>query len=258
MVSSPLPGAIALAATLLLAGGCASSGPYWNAADREAAEATEQRERLERAEAEATAVRERELARQAEAAALEAERLRASEIPAESAATAIVDEPAVTGERSEIEQSDLEDLDPPAVLSPGDAGMAPAPGSPASDTADGPQGLYDRSLMELDAGRVAAAEEGFQRFLAENPTSDLADNAQFWLAESALRRTDVDTALAGFRAVVENYPEGNKLPDALLKVGACLALLGEAESAATVYRELLTRFPETAAAEIARARLATP
>jgi tol-pal system protein YbgF len=144
----------------------------------------------------------------------------------------------VPRQRSGIEQSDLNELDELDEV-----------------REDEPRMLYERSLELLEQGRLPEAEAGLTRFLAANPDSDLADNAQFWLAEGALRRGDVASALAGFRAVVENYPEANKIPDALLKVGSCLSTLGEPESAATVYRELLARFPETAAAETARQRL---
>ena len=57
---------------------------------------------------------------------------------------------------------------------------------------------------------------------------------------------------------MERYPAGNKVPDALLKVGACLAALGDGESAATVYRELVARFPDSTAGETARQRLGGP
>lgn len=269
-----------LAAALLAAGGCASSGPYWSAEDQGAAETTELRERVASLEAQLAAADLRSAALQAKADNLEREvaRLRdpggAREAfsppasPVEEPATpppagasepsgypAEPAEPAVPPS-SGIEQSDLEE---PDELAAARAAEAPTPAGAAPAAApDEARELYESSLALLEENRLPEAEEGFRRFLAGNPYSDLADNAQFWLAESALRRADLATALAGFRAVVENYPEANKVPDALLKVGYCLATLGEPESAATVYRELMSRFPETAAAETARQRLANP
>ena len=248
----------ALTASMLVAGGCATSGPYWDREDQGAAEAAELRERVARLEAQLAAANERYAALQSRADALdrELERLRdqaaapATQLPETFEAPERVPAPR---ERSEIEQSDLSEL---GELPEASALGAPAP--PPSDAEAGPRELYERSLELLEQRRLAEAEAGFTRFLAASPDSDLADNAQFWLAESALRRSDVTSALAGFRAVVEIYPEGNKVPDALLKVGFCLATTGDAESAATVYRELLARFPESAAAETARQRLGTP
>ena len=252
--------ALAFCALLVLAGGCASSGPYWDRGDQSAAEATELRERVTRLEGQLAAAEDQnaELRTRAEELAREVERLRLAATPASGAGPAPqgADEASsapVPDRRAEIEQSDLDEPEePPVAASPG-TGSQPPPGGE-----EGTRALYEQSLGLLEQSRLPEAEEGFRRFLAENPGSDLADNAQFWLAEAALRRADVASALTGFRAVVENYPEANKIPDALLKIGYCLATLGETESAATVYRELVTRFPETAAAEIAHQRLGSP
>ena len=255
---------LALAILLLGASGCASSGPYWSPEDQGAAEASELRERVASLEAQLAAADVRSHALQAKADALEREVERqrgmggapeAVSPPVPPAAESLATLPdsatpsapenpetvPVPPQRSGIEQSDLNELDELDELD--------------EVREDEPRLLYERSLELLEQGRLPEAEAGLTRFLAANPDSDLADNAQFWLAEGALRRGDVASALAGFRAVVENYPEANKIPDALLKVGSCLSTLGEPESAATVYRELLARFPETAAAETARQRL---
>ncbi len=249
---------LALLAAVLFAGGCASSGPYWNREDRGAAERIEMQERIASLEAQLVAAGGRSAALQAEVDALrrEVERLRALGGPSAPARSPVLESPEspespdsipLSPSRPQIEQSDLGDLAAPANA------MEAPPGA-----ADAERALYDRSLEALEQHRFGESEDGFARFLAANPDSDLADNAQFWLGEGALRRGDVAGALVRFRAVVEHYPEGNKVPDALLKIGFCLASLGEPESAATVYGELLERFPETAAAETARKRLSSP
>jgi tol-pal system protein YbgF len=258
-----LPRALAFGAALLLIGGCASSGPYWDRQDQGEAEATELRERVTRLESQLAGAESENAALRTRADGLmrEIESLRQGAAPVAGATP-----PARTSDetasapapraKEAIEQSDLDVTDeldaPPTATAPGTA-AEPQPGGEENSRT-----LYESSLGLLEQSRLSEAEEGFRRFLAENPASELADNAQFWLAEAALRRGEAATALAGFRAVVENYPEANKVPDALLKVGFCLATLGETESAATVYRELLTRFPATAAAETARQRLGNP
>lgn len=248
----------AIVAAALAAGACASSGPYWSREDQAAAARAELEERITRLEAQLAAATERNAALQSKVETLqqEVDRLRnptAAAAPPPGASgplPGLAPDPAPIGdERSRIEQSDLDE-------------PAPGPGAPGADRAapeEGPgQELYDRSLDALQQQRLTEAAAGFTRYLTAHGDSDLADNAQFWLAECALRRGDTAAALAGFRAVVERYPEGNKVPDALLKVGFCLAALGDPESAGEVYREILRRFPETAAAETARQRLGTP
>ncbi|MEO8276149.1 MAG: tol-pal system protein YbgF [Thermoanaerobaculia bacterium] len=260
------------AAFLLVATGCASSDPYWSKADRGAAQVQELQEKISALEAQLSATTQQKADLAAEVERLRGDLSRLTSVGGSASSAPRVhaaEEPMATAPRPrvEIEQSDLGEPGEPGERGPrtpanaGSSSAASLPGTagPAETTAaSSAQELYDQSLDLLQLQRLDEAAAGFRRFLAENAGSDLADNAQFWLAEGDLRRGDVSGALTGFRSVVERYPEGNKVPDALLKIGACLTSLGEADSAATVYRELLTRFPESAAAEAARQRLGTP
>jgi len=117
---------------------------------------------------------------------------------------------------------------------------------------------YDEGLRLLRDGQPAEAEEALRRFVAANADSNLADNAWFWIGESRLVRGDLDGALAAYRTTIERYPEGNKIPDALLKLGHALEQRGDASAAREAWGELVRRFPYTAAAEQARARLGGP
>lgn len=133
---------------------------------------------------------------------------------------------------------------PPTV-----AGGAYQPVSPEA------RALYDEGFTHFHEERYVDAETTFQRYLQQFPRTELADNASFWIGEARLQRQDVRGALSAFRQTVERYPEGNKIPDALLKAGECLDSMGDMESARLSYQEIVERFPNTAASEVARARM---
>jgi tol-pal system protein YbgF len=157
----------------------------------------------------------------------------------------------VPGARTQtIEESDLEE----EVRA--ESGAA-ASGSPAA-ASDDEAGAYERALAPLREGRAREAELALEGFVAAYPRSELTDNAWFWIGEARLMRQDVDGALAAFRTGVESFPDGNKTPDSLFKLGHCLALQGDRERAEEVWRELARRFPSTAAAERAREALGAP
>ncbi len=183
----------------------------------------------------------------------------------------------------EVEESDLEpavaaaaaqstaiDATPPAT-----APSAPVPGSSTSGTSSLPapevvststsilepvdaagQALYDRGYTLYHQGRYLDAEASFQRFLQANPSTELSDNAQFWIGESRYARGDIRGALAAFRETLQRYPDGNKVPDALIKEGDCLTSLGDRDGARSRYEEVTRRFPSSAAAIMAEERLA--
>ena len=140
---------------------------------------------------------------------------------------------------------------PPPAAAPSSGSGGESAAAPISATA---QALYDRGYTLFHQGRYVDAESAFQRFLQSHGTSDLADNALYWIGEARLARSDTQGALAAFREVASRYPEGNKVADALLKTGDCLADLGDAEGARRSYDELVRRFPATAAAAMAEER----
>jgi len=148
---------------------------------------------------------------------------------------------------------------PPAVdtrpTTPPARGPGDAPAADATPISAAAQAIYDRGYTLYHQGRYLDAEASFQRFLQAHSGTDLADNAQYWIGEARYARGDVPGSLAAFREVVARYPEGNKVPDALLKAGQSLERLGDRESARRSYQELLDSFPNSAAALVAEERL---
>jgi len=132
--------------------------------------------------------------------------------------------------------------------------LPPTSGAALADPAKA-QEVYDRGYTLYHQGRLVDSESAFRQFLQAHPTSDLADNAQFWIGAARLQRGDVGGALAAFRETIERFPGGNKVPDAMLKSGECLERLGDSEEARRVYRDVIDRFPTTAASALARERL---
>jgi tol-pal system protein YbgF len=116
--------------------------------------------------------------------------------------------------------------------------------------------LYKQSLDHLKGGRHADAAAGFRDFLRRYPQHDYSDNAQYWLAECYYDLKDYVTAVREFRRVVDEYPQGNKVPDALLKAGLGYLLLGNEVAGRSTLAELQKSFPTHSAATVAAARIA--
>lgn len=113
-----------------------------------------------------------------------------------------------------------------------------------------------RAAVELvKAGRHAEGAAALRAFLGKHPRHDFADNAQYWLGEAYYAQKDYANALAEFRGVVETYPRGNKVPDALLKVGYCYLALGQPEKSRAVLEQVVTLYPKTEPAATAAKRL---
>ena len=118
--------------------------------------------------------------------------------------------------------------------------------------------LYREALESLRAGNQKAALAGFRRFLDENPRHAYADNAQYWIGECFYDVRDYRAAEPEFRRVIERYPHGNKVPDAMLKLGFTLLASGQTPAGTIVLESLTRAFPKHDSARLASFRLAHP
>jgi tol-pal system protein YbgF len=135
----------------------------------------------------------------------------------------------------------------------GAAGVAGATGVTASGA--GEQASYQAALELLRQGRYPQAEAGFKQYLADFPDGELADNAQYWLAETYYVNREFETALEAFNQVLEQYPNSRKTPDAMLKAGFCKAELGRKDDARATLESVVEQYPDSTAARLASQRL---
>jgi len=267
-----------VAIVTLLTGACASSGQPSGQVDS-SRDLSEMKERI------------LELQEQAAVTEVEMDRLRAQVTKLEERLTggmptgamepgAVITEPPRSFQTPPPVSSNTEpsieetDLEPGPVLGSAtgtveDSGVTPTDETLASSSAsDQPsttlqpvdpaaQALYDRGYTLYHQGKYLDAEASFQRFLQAYPSTELSDNAQFWIGESRYSRGDTRGALAAFREVLQKYPDGNKVPDALIKEGDCLEKLGDRDGARDRYEEVKRRFPDSGAAVMAEDRLAS-
>jgi len=130
-------------------------------------------------------------------------------------------------------------------LSPG---QLPVPGG--TDRAN-----YQAAFELLKQGRYDQAAIALQQFMVAFPSSELSDNAQYWLAETHYVTQQYENALPAFQAVVDRYPDSRKIPDALLKIGYCNYELKRMTAAEKALQAVVADYPETTAARLASQRL---
>ena len=120
----------------------------------------------------------------------------------------------------------------------------------------GSQELYNQALKTLQAGEPGQAVLEFERYIREFPHSELADNAQYWIGEAFYVQKDYNRALTEFQKLSESYPQGDKVPDAILKAGMCSLEMGQKEKGKAELRRLVSRYPNSTPANLARKKLA--
>jgi len=116
---------------------------------------------------------------------------------------------------------------------------------------------YEIAWSALDKKDYRLAIQRFRDFIKRYPKSNLADNAQYWIGESHYALREFDRAILEFDAVRRNYPQGEKVPAALLKQGYSFAELGEKVNARLILQDVIEKYPQSAEALKAKQKLKT-
>lgn len=117
------------------------------------------------------------------------------------------------------------------------------------------ESLYTAAYEAFREGKYEKAAAEFQNFLKLHPGTEYSGNAQFWLAECYYNEQKYETAILEYEKVVKNYPEGNKVPYALLKQGISFQQLGDKTSARMILQQIIRDYPNTNQARVARTQL---
>jgi tol-pal system protein YbgF len=118
-----------------------------------------------------------------------------------------------------------------------------------------PNLLYQWGMDALRTKQYKSAVAAFQAILDRHEEHDLADNSLYWLGEVHYDQNQYGLALSTFQGVLKRYPLGNKVPDAMVKVGLCFKNLGKDHHAKEILEQVITIYPTSHAATVAQARL---
>jgi tol-pal system protein YbgF len=118
-----------------------------------------------------------------------------------------------------------------------------------------PDVLYNNALRDYNGGKNDLAIQEFGDYVKYYPDTDLAGNADFYLAEIEFKAGDYQKAIANYDLVVQNFPSGNKAAAAQLKKGFALLELGKKDDGEQELKRVIQRYPRTNEAVQARDRL---
>lgn len=145
---------------------------------------------------------------------------------------------------------------PTGGATPGSAPAVP-PAVAAAPAGPGPNQLFQLSLDQLRRGSAGAARAGFLDLLRQYPTSDLAGDAQFYLAESYAAEGNVVLADSAYANVVARHPTSARVPTALYKRAVAAQAANRTAEARSMFEAVVSGHPRSDEAELARERLRT-
>jgi tol-pal system protein YbgF len=118
-----------------------------------------------------------------------------------------------------------------------------------------PEGEYNEAYNTLQAGNNRSAREQFKKFLNSYKSSELADNAQFWIGESYYREKKFEEAILSFEDLIKNYPKSAKIPEAYYKQALSFSAINDMIAAKARLEMLLNEYPDGELAQRAKQKL---
>ncbi len=129
----------------------------------------------------------------------------------------------------------------------------PSPLAPISLQAPSEQAklAYNNAYSLIRERKFEESEVAFSQFVQDYPNNSLTGNGYYWLGEVKLVQGKSREALDAFSVVTQKIPGHGKEPDALYKLGTVSDQLGESEKAKSYLQDVIRRFPESKAAQLA-------
>ena len=145
----------------------------------------------------------------------------------------------------------LRKLEPQAGAESVPAGAARPAADPAAETRD-----YEAALNLFKAGKHKSAQAAFLAFIKAYPASPFLPSAHYWAGSAHYQTGEYKKAMELFTKLATTWPEDAKAPDALLGQANCQQESGDAKGARKTRETLVAKYPDSAAAAVARQRLA--
>jgi tol-pal system protein YbgF len=114
---------------------------------------------------------------------------------------------------------------------------------------------YEYAINLLKQGDYETAEKAFTEFISIGDDKNYLSNSHFWLAETYYVRENYKDAAKNYLNLYQTFPNANKAPDALLKLGISLVNMQQKEQGCMTFIQLQESYPEANPSIIDRSNL---
>ncbi|HWP42643.1 MAG TPA: tol-pal system protein YbgF [Blastocatellia bacterium] len=122
-------------------------------------------------------------------------------------------------------------------------------------TPGNPDQLFAAAYGDFSRGNYDLALSEFRQYVETYPSSEMADNAQYWIGEIYFARRQFNEAIAEFDKLLSQFPKGDKVPAARFKKGLAYAEMQQSDAARAEFRALIRLYPRSLEASLARQQL---
>ena len=117
--------------------------------------------------------------------------------------------------------------------------------------------LYKEALELFEVSRYAEALEVFRDLIISFPEGTYSADAYFWSGELYLAQEQLEDAREHYLVVAEKFKDHDRVADCLYKLGVIEKVLLNNEAANSYFFRLISEYPDTGAAELAKKSMET-
>jgi tol-pal system protein YbgF len=128
--------------------------------------------------------------------------------------------------------------------------------SQAGPAPDSKSGAYEVAYQLFKDRKYKESREKFEVFVREYSKTDLADNAQFWIAETYFAEKDFESAILSYETLFKKYPDSDKAGSGMFKQGLAFAEIGDVKTGIIILNRLIEKYPDSKDAEAAKKKIA--
>ena len=129
------------------------------------------------------------------------------------------------------------------------------PTPPTATNPTDPQALYDTAYNDYLQGNFDLAILGFHQYAETYRSTELADNAIYWIGECYYRQSKFQKAIEQFDEVLTRFDRSDRTPSALLKKGYAYFELGQRAQGVVHLQSVIREHAGTDEAHLASQRL---
>lgn len=111
--------------------------------------------------------------------------------------------------------------------------------------------LFAAAYSDYSRGNFDLALSEFRQYVETYPSSELADNAQYWIGEILYAQKKLPEAVAEYEKVGTVVPRGDKTATALYKRGLVLLEMEKKDDAVAQFMAIIKDFPKIRESELA-------
>ncbi|HKX26604.1 MAG TPA: tol-pal system protein YbgF [Blastocatellia bacterium] len=115
--------------------------------------------------------------------------------------------------------------------------------------------LFAAAYVDYSRGNYELALSEFKQYVETFPSSEMTDNAQYWIGEILYTQKKFPQATIEFEKVAIINPNGDKAPTALYKRGLALLEMGNRDEAVNQFQSIVRNYQRSNEANLATQQL---